>query len=100
MSRKKEEKKDDFEETQYPVEEKSDKYEGKVEKKYEATPKTKRVVFKHNRSFDLRIGQEVIRFAPHGVNPEYPEKYKDGLPDDIINHRDFESHRNYFVITE
>lgn len=87
-------------ETKYPIESK-EVYENTKPEVFKATREKKyRLVFKHNRSFDLRIAQETIRFAPHGVNPEFPEKYKNGIPEKIVNSKDFQSHKNYFVVTE
>ncbi len=87
-------------ETKYP-DERKDVYKASEKEPFKATREKKyRVVFKHNRSFDLRVNQETIKFSPHGINPEFPEKYKNGIPEKIVNSKDFQSHKNYFVVTE
>ena len=59
-----------------------------------------RVVFRENRTHECRVGLETIIWSPRGKNPIFPLKYKDGLPEEIINHHDFEPQKKYFVITE
>ena len=56
------------------------------------------VIFRDNRSFELTVGREFLRFEPHVTNPVVPEKYKNGVPESIISHPDFKIKKDYFNI--
>jgi hypothetical protein len=87
----------------YPNETTDDNAVGKDGEKYKASdPKKKlfRVVFKQNRTKEVKVGREFLVWIPNGVNPVYPEIYKDGIPEEIINHKDFQTQKKYFNITE
>jgi hypothetical protein len=58
------------------------------------------VVHKFNCPLELNIGGVEIKFEPHGRNPIFPAEFKDGIPDTIINHPDFISAADNFVILE
>jgi hypothetical protein len=58
------------------------------------------VVYKDNASMEITVGGELLRFEAHKLNPVHPEKYKDGVPESVINHPDFKWTNKYFTITE
>jgi hypothetical protein len=51
-----------------------------------------------NRTITIKVGQEYLIFLPCSVNPE--GKYKKGVPESIINHKDFESKKSLFAINK
>ena len=59
-----------------------------------------RVVFKQNRSFELFVNNEKLIWNSHGINPIYPEKYINGLPESIINDKDFKVAQKYFSVSK
>ena len=67
-----------------------------------------KVVFKHNRSFEVWIPavREHLRFEAHIANPVSPldkdgqPKYKDGVPEVIIKDNQFQSSLKYFNVME
>jgi len=82
------------------------------EKKYENTPEANfknsevkesnkfNVIYKQNGSMELTVGRELLHFEAHKTNPVFPAKYKDGLPKEIIEHPDFQTAKNYFIVTK
>jgi len=56
------------------------------------------VAFRHNRSFELRAFNETIRWEPRGRNPVSPDRFKDGLPQELIESKYFKSHSEYFTV--
>lgn len=68
----------------------------------EPVEKTKcfNVLNRQNAPQEIFINKELIRFDAHGKNPVYPKRYADGVPTDVVEHKDFQSVSKYFVITE
>jgi hypothetical protein len=58
------------------------------------------VSFRENRSFELFVRGERILFHGRKLNPVYPEKYKNGLPEELINSTDFKASAKYFNIVK
>ena len=52
-----------------------------------------------NRPHEIIIKQKTIRWDARGINPMFPEEYKNGLPEEIINHKNFALQKKYFHIT-
>lgn len=59
-----------------------------------------RVIFKQNRQFELFINNEKIIWTSNGINPAFPDKYKNGLPESIINNPDFKTNQKYFTVVK
>ena len=91
-------------EKKFPAEDQNtDKKVGKNEEKFkQSEPKEKlyKIIWTQNRSRELRIGRENLMFTPYGINPYFPEKYRDGVSEKLINHPDFETQKKYFTIKE
>lgn len=64
---------------------------GKNKPVYAASQKSEMVtlLFKQNRSYELRIGQQFYCFGPSG---------KVQVPAEVLKHPDFESQKNFFEI--
>lgn len=74
------------------VERNSDSSVKKGDKKFEQSREVDyRLVFKHNRSYELHVWQSVFRFEPMGslVVPEW-----------VINHPDFKQQADKFIVKE
>jgi hypothetical protein len=83
--------------TRYPQE--GEKKTAVVSPDYPAKPRTYTLIFKHNRSCELHVGRELIRFEPNEVKRAKP----DGAPftDDFLNDPDFTAAmKKRFVIKE
>ena len=59
-----------------------------------------KVIFRENRTHELFVAGEKLIWGPNSVNPIFPEKYNKGLPERLINDRDFKSQESYFTIVE
>jgi hypothetical protein len=66
---------------------------------YQASPKFN-VIHRENCSLEITVGRELLRFEAHGINPVWPEKYKKGLPKEIIEHPDFQTAKKYFTVVK
>ena len=53
-----------------------------------------------NRPHEIIVKQKTIRWEPRGANPSFPAEYKNGLPGDIINNKNFLPQSKYFHIIE
>ncbi len=90
----------------YPAEESSDNKVGvnKNDAFKQSDPKKKvplyDIRFKHNRSFELLVGRELLHFRANGINPWHPDKYSKGVPGSIVDHPDFQKSKEYFTITK
>lgn len=58
------------------------------------------VTFRENRTFEVRVRRETIRFEGGRMNPVFPEKYRDGVPESVLNTDEFQSQIKFFNITE
>ena len=74
--------------------------ERKADQKKTAKEKMYNIVFRQNRTMEVRIKGETIRWEPNGKNPVWPLRFQDGIPESTLNHKDFNYHKKYFVITE
>ena len=61
----------------------------KEKKSKVGTPKKVTITFRHNRAFELHIGQEVMRFEGRETKP---------LDRDLLDHPAFIQARKYFII--
>lgn len=72
------------------------------EKKFmQSEPQRKycQVRFTQNRTFEIYVDGQLIRFPAYGL-PSYPSDYaKNGIPESVIKSDDFESVRRYFSIS-
>jgi hypothetical protein len=64
-----------------------------LEKKYSVT-------YKLNSSTEIIVGGVLLKFVAHKRNPVYPENFSNGVPESIVNHKDFLPSKKYFVVTE
>lgn len=55
-----------------------------------------RVVYKHNKSFELHANREVIRFENGKV--VFPQKYLEGFPKELIESEEFKLQSDNFVV--
>ena len=55
-----------------------------------------RLIYKHNKSFELHVNREVIRFEEGKV--VFPQKYLEGFSKDIIESEDFKLQSDNFVV--
>lgn len=67
---------------------------------YKQSEKKFNVMFKSNRRFELHVNREVLIFEGRKLNPIYPEKYREGIPENIINKPNFQTHKKYFNVME
>lgn len=81
---------------------KNKKIDGEEHEEKEPTEKSKyfNVLNRQNAPQEIFINKELIRFDAHGKNPVYPKRYADGVPADVVEHKDFQSVSKYFVVTE
>jgi hypothetical protein len=49
------------------------------------------IMFKQNRSFELHVGRQMIKFSPRETKP---------VSRSVIEHKDFEVVKDYFLIKE
>jgi len=90
----------------YPKDDKT--FKQSEEKVYKQSERLFKVVFKQNRSAEVFIPttREDLRFEAHIENPIFPlgkdgkPKYKDGVPESVINDPDFQSIAKNFNIME
>lgn len=54
------------------------------------------LVYKHNKSFELHVNREVIRFENGHV--VFPQKYIEGFPKEVIESEEFKLHSDNFVV--
>lgn len=76
------------------AEEKADSVETPVRKKVYS------LLVRENAPFECFVGGQKMMFRARGLNPFFPEKFSDGVPESIVNHPDFSELKKYFVITE
>jgi hypothetical protein len=53
-----------------------------------------------NRPHEVFIKQKTIRWDANGRNPMHPAEYVNGLPESIVNHKNFATQKKYFQIVK
>lgn len=55
------------------------------------------LINRSNRTHECYVNRQLLRWGP---NAHVPDQYPDGVPEDIINHKDFKTQSKYFTVTE
>ena len=65
-------------------------------------PSGKRYSVSHrqNGSIEIYVAGIFMKFEAHRTNPVIPVEFKDGVPESVVKHPDFEMMRKYFIVTE
>lgn len=75
-----------------------------IEANYKASEETNQpvlydVTYRSNKSFELHVNREVLRFEAGIVNPVSPIEYKKGVPESIINSPEFKVQSQFFNVS-
>ena len=75
-------------------------YTGSDPANFKQSERIYQVRFTQNRKYELKVGREILIFMAGAINPCFPEKYKNGVPESVISHPDFAKAKSMFAITE